>query len=228
MAKKTIVVLLIFAVVMTPILLFSNIIAPNEDAFALALKVGSTGSEVKQVQQKLKRWGYYSGSVDGIFGSGTKKAVVAFQKKNGLSADGIVGTKTFQALGIQVNNQTNSGGTTSNDTYLLAKCIYAEARGEPYLGQVAIAAVVLNRVRSSSFPNTISGVIYQPWAFTAVNDGQINLSPNDSAMRAAKDALSGWDPTYGSLYYYNPRTATNAWIKKKEIHLSIGKHVFCL
>lgn len=180
-------------------------------------------SQNKQVQQKLKNLGYYKGSIDGIFGSQTRQAVVKFQRDNGLVADGIVGPKTLSALGI-------SSGTTqsSSDLYLLAKCIHAEARGEPYVGQVAVAAVILNRVDSPEFPNTISGVIYQPWAFTAVNDGQINLEPNDTSYKAAKDALNGWDPTYGCLYYYNPVTATSKWIYSRQVVITIGKHVFAI
>jgi len=197
---------------------------------ALVLKQGSTGTTVKQIQQKLKNWGYYTGSVDGIFGSGTKKAVVYFQTKNGLTADGIVGTKTLQALGISVSSSSSSSSSSYNnsDLSLLAKLIYAEARGESYTGQVAVGAVVLNRVKSSSFPNTISGVIYQPYAYTCVSDGQINLTPSTQATSAAKDAMNGWDPTYGCLYYYNPSTATSAWIFSKKTVVTIGSHVFAI
>ena len=197
---------------------------------ATVLKRGSQGSQVKTLQTKLKNWGYYSGSVDGIFGANTERAVKYFQRTNGLAVDGIVGTKTASALGMKLSSTTNSssGGYSSNDLYLLARVVYGEARGEPYLGQVAVAAVVLNRVKSSKFPNTIAGVVYEPWAFTCVNDGQINLSPNDTAMKAAKDAVNGWDPTYGCLFYYNPKTATSNWIRQKKVHLSIGSHVFCL
>lgn len=197
---------------------------------AVVLKKGSQGSSVKTLQTKLKKWGYYTGKVDGIFGSGTERAVRYFQRTNGLSVDGIVGSKTAKALGMSLGSSTSSqgGGYSSNDLYLLARVVYGEARGEPYLGQVAVAAVVLNRVKSSKFPNTIAGVVYEPWAFTCVNDGQINLSPNDTAMKAAKDAVNGWDPTYGCLFYYNPKTATSQWIRQKKVHLSIGSHVFCL
>lgn len=181
-----------------------------------------TNSQVKTVQTKLKKWGYYTGSVDGIYGTKTKAAVKSFQKKNGLTADGIVGSKTASAMGLNLSSQTN------NDLYLLAKCIHAEARGEPYVGQVAIGAVILNRVKNSKFPNTISGVIYQPYAFTCVNDGQINLEPNQSAYNAARDALNGWDPTYGAIYYYNPSTATSSWIWSRTIVLKIGKHNFAI
>ncbi len=203
---------------------------------AAVLRQGSKGGEVKEVQRRLKLWGYYNGSVDGVFGAGTKAAVVAFQKKNGLTADGVVGKATYKALGMNssyqalAGNSSNSGanGYTSSDVYLLAKTIYAEGRGEPYTGQVAIGAVVLNRVRSSQFPNTISGVVYQKHAFTAVSDGQINLTPNDTAMRAARDAMSGWDPTGGAIYYYNPAVATSAWIFDRQTVTVIGKHVFAI
>ena len=188
-------------------------------------------SQVKTVQTKLKRWGYYIGAVDGIFGPKTKAAVISFQKKNGLVADGIVGKKTAAALGMSLSS-TNTSSTTNNisnsDLNLLAKCVYAEARGESYVGQVAVAAVILNRVKSASFPNSISGVIYQPYAFTCVSDGQINLSPNQTAFNAAQDALNGWDPTYGAIYYYNPKTATSNWIRSRSTTITIGKHVFAV
>ena len=182
---------------------------------------------VKTYQQKLKSWGYYTGAVDGVKGAKTVSAVKAFQRKNGLTADGIVGNATAKAMGISVSAGTNSS-YTNNDTYLLAKAVYSEARGEPYVGQVAIAAVILNRVKSSAFPNTVAGVIYQPWAFTAVHDGQFELEPNATAYQAARDALNGWDPTYGSIYYYNPPTATNTWIRSRKVTTTIGKHVFAV
>ena len=186
------------------------------------IETGLTTTQIRSVQTKLKKWGYYTGSVDGIYGTRTKAAVIKFQKKNGLSADGIVGSRTAKAMGLNLSSQTN------NDLYLLAKCIHAEARGEPYSGQVAVGAVILNRVKSSKFPNTIYGVIYQPYAFTAVADGQINLEPNSTAYKAARDALNGWDPTYGCIYYYNPRTATSSWIWSRKIVVTIGKHNFAL
>lgn len=223
--KFAVCIVLLAAVTFSYLFLFTELFA-QDSAEAAVIKQGSTGAQVRTIQQKLKNWGYYSGGVDGVFGSKTTAAVKLFQKKNGLTADGIVGTKTAAAMGISLSS--SSGGSTSGDAYLLARCVYAEARGEPYVGQVAVAAVVLNRVKSSSFPNTIAGVIYQPYAFTAVADGQINLSPNATAIRAARDAMNGWDPTYGCLFYYNPKTATSAWIRKKEVHLSIGRHVFCL
>ncbi len=211
---------------------------------AAVLRQGSTGAEVKEVQRRLKQWGYYTGAVDGIFGAGTKKAVIAFQKKNGLTADGVVGKATYAALGMNasynaLDGNGGSGGSsspsnsassnyTSSDLYLLAKAIYAEGRGESYTGQVAIGAVIMNRVRSSSFPNSISGVIYQKGAFTAVTDGQINLEPNQTAYNAARDAMNGWDPTYGCLYYYNPAVATSSWIFGRKTVTVIGKHVFAI
>lgn len=183
----------------------------------------ATISENKQVQQRLKELGYYNGAIDGIFGSQTVKAVKNFQRDYGLTVDGIVGTRTLKALGLGTG-----GSYSSSDIYLLAKCVHAEARGEPYVGQVAVAAVILNRVKDPNFPNTISGVIYQPWAFTAVNDGQINLEPNESAYNAATDAMNGWDPTYGCIYYYNPQTATSKWIFSRQTVITIGKHVFAV
>lgn len=198
----------------------------NEALEAVVLKQGSTGSQVKTVQTKLKNWGYYTGTVDGIYGPKTVEAVKYFQRKNGLAVDGVVGAKTASAMGITLTS--SSGGYSSNDTYLLARAVYGEARGEPYLGQVAVAAVILNRVKNSAFPNTISGVIYQSGAFTCVSDGQINLTPNSTALQAAKDALSGWDPTNGCLYYYNPKTATSSWIWSREVRLVIGQHNFCV
>lgn len=205
---------------------------------AAVLRQGSTGGEVKEVQRRLKQWGYYTGAVDGIFGSGTKKAVIAFQKKNGLTADGIVGKATYAALGMNdsynaLNGQGKPSGSgssnyTSSDLYLMAKAIYAEGRGESYTGQVAIGAVIMNRVKSPSFPNTIAGVIYQKGAFTAVSDGQINLEPNQTAYDAARDAMNGWDPTYGCIYYYNPAVATSAWIFNRQTVTVIGKHVFAI
>lgn len=210
--------------------------APASVVEAAVLRKGSTGGEVKEVQRRLKKWGYYSGSVDGIFGSATRKAVVSFQKKNGLTADGVVGKATYAALGMNDSynvldgQRPSSGGGsgTSSDLYLLAKVIYAEGRGESYTGQVAIGAVVMNRVESSSFPNTIAGVIYQPGAFTAVSDGQINLEPDETAYSAARDAMNGWDPTYGCLYYYNPAVATSAWIFNRQTVTVIGRHVFAI
>ena len=189
---------------------------------------GSSGSEVRKIQEKLKRWGYYSGSVDGIYGSGTESAVKKFQKANGLKADGIAGKATLNAMGISSSNSSSSsGGNNSNDLNLLSRVVYSEARGEPYVGQVAVAAIVLNRVSHSSFPNSVAGVVYQSGAFDAVSDGQINLTPDSTSRKAAQDAINGWDPTYGCIYYFNPSTATSKWIWSRPQVLTIGKHIFC-
>ena len=202
-------------------------------ADAAVVKVGSTGATVKTIQTKLKRWGYYTGSVDGIFGAKTKAAVQYFQRKNGLTADGIVGSATAKAMGVTLSGTTSTATTTSSanisnsDLYLLSCCIYGEARGESYTGKVAVAAVILNRVKSSAFPNSISGVIYQTGAFTCVSDGQINLGTNDECTRAAQDAMNGWDPTGGAIYYFNPATATSKWIWSRPQLVTIGKHIFC-
>lgn len=207
-------------------------VAGTETVAVAVISQGSRGDTVKLIQKKLKRWGYYNGSVDGIYGAQTKAAVKYFQSKNGLVADGVVGKKTLAALGISQSvlgstNQTDNGGSYSNtDVNLLARLIYGEARGESFTGQVAVGAVVMNRVKSSSFPNTISGVIYQPYAFTAVVDGQINLSPDATAIKAAKQAMNGYDPSYGALYYYNPSTATSSWIFSRKTIVTIGNHVF--
>lgn len=190
-------------------------------------RYGSRGEEVRQIQTKLKRWGYYNGSVDGIYGSQTLSAVKYFQKKNGLTADGIAGTKTLNAMGIMNSSNSSSSTTSNSDLNLLSKVVYSEARGEVYAGQVAVAAVVLNRVKNSSFPNTIAGVVYQKGAFDAVSDGQINMSPNSTAKKAAQDALNGWDPSYGAIYYFNPKTATSSWIWSRPLTVTIGNHRFC-
>ena len=202
-----------------------NFVEPFESQSVV--QTATTTSENKIIQQRLKKWGYYTGAVDGILGPKSVAAIKKFQRNNGLAVDGIVGPKTAAKIGITLSS-SSSNKQTSSDLYLLAKCVYAEARGESYTGQVAVAAVILNRVKSASFPNTIAGVIYQPWAFTAVHDGQINLEPNQTAYNAARDAMNGWDPTYGCLYYYNPRTATSKWIYSRQQVVTIGSHVFCL
>ena len=208
----------------------SGTVKDTTTVYAAVYQQGSTGSTVKTIQQKLKNWGYYTGKVDGIFGAKTKAAVKYFQRKNGLTADGIVGNNTLKALGMKTSG--SSSGSSSNysdsDLMLLARLIYGEARGESYVGQVAVGAVVMNRIKSSSFPNTMAGVIYQSYAFTAVDDGQINLTPNATAKKAAQDAMNGWDPTYGALYHYNPATATSAWIFSRKTTVTIGNHVFAI
>lgn len=206
--------------------------------YAQSLKVGSSGSVVSQAQQRMKNWGYYYGSVDGKFGPLTRDAVVRFQQKNGLAVDGIIGQQTAAALGISLSGGSSGGGgssytsgggsTSSSDAYLLGRLVYGEARGEPYRGMVAVAAVVLNRVRDSRFPNTIAGVIYQKGAFSVVADGQINLTPDEPSLRAARDALNGWDPSNGCVYYFNPAKTNNAFIWSRPLVVVIGSHRFCM
>ena len=203
--------------------IMSMVFLLQPQVYALSRR-GSTGSEVRQIQERLIQWGYLSGKADGIYGAKTEAAVKRFQQKNGLTPDGIAGSATLAKIGI---TSSSSQSSSNNNVRLLAMLISGEARGETYEGQVAVGAVVLNRVRHSSFPNSIAGVIYQNGAFTAVDDGQINMSPTDSCMRAAKDALNGWDPSGGAIYYYNPVTATNQWIRSRPVIKKIGKHVFC-
>lgn len=206
----------------------SNVFTPPTEmvAYAAVYKQGSRGETVKTIQTKLKNWGYYNGAVDGIFGSKTKEAVKYFQRKNKLTVDGIVGNATLKALGMSTSQSSGSSGYSDSDIALLARLIYGEARGESYVGQVAVGAVVMNRIKSASFPNTMSGVIYQSYAFTAVSDGQINLTPNETARKAAIDAMNGWDPSYGAIYYYNPAVATSQWIFTRQTTVTIGNHVF--
>ena len=225
-SKRKIGILLMLAVML---FVSYNLVFRNAEVEALS-KYGSRGEEVRTIQTKLKRWGYYSGNVDGIYGSATLAAVKKFQQKNGLTVDGIAGKKTLEAMGIfnsSSNSSTSSSNVSSSNLNLLSRVVYGEARGESYTGQVAVAAVVLNRVKNSAFPNTISGVVYQAGAFDCVSDGQINLTPNESAKKAAQDALNGWDPTYGAIYYFNPATATNKWIWSRPMTVTIGKHRFC-
>ncbi len=200
---------------------------------AASYKKGSSGAVVTQIQTKLKSWGYYTGSVDGVYGSGTERAVRAFQQKNGLAVDGKAGPQTLAAMGLSAGsggntgNSGGSGGASSSQVDLLARLISAEARGEPYSGQVAVGAVVLNRIKHPSFPNTLSGVIYQSGAFTCISDGQFNQPVAESAYRAARDALNGVDPSGGAIYYFNPSTATSSWIWSRPLITVIGKHRFC-
>lgn len=196
----------------------------NQSVFAFS-RYGSSGTEVTNIQTRLKSWGYYSYNVDGIYGWRTVESVKWFQSKHGLTADGVCGPLTLQKLGLPTGSSSSS--TNSNNLNLLAMLINGESRGEPYTGQVAVGAVVLNRVKSSSFPNTIAGVIYQSGAFSCVDDGQINKPIEDSCYSAAQDALNGWDPTGGALYFYNPATATSSWIWSRPVLITIGKHKFC-
>ena len=215
---------------------FAVTVVPVQSMAATVLEVGSRGDDVTKVQKKLIQFGYMTGSADGRYGEKTREAVEWFQRRNGLTVDGKVGAKTAAALGVTLSGgskssakaASSSSNIVSADHRLLAKLVYAEARGEPYKGQVAVAAVVLNRVASSSFPNTISGVIYQRNAFTCVNNGSINNTPDSSCIRAALDALNGWDPTGGCLYYYNPKTAVDDWIRSRVTKTVIGRHSFCM
>ncbi|MCC8047623.1 MAG: spore cortex-lytic enzyme [Oscillospiraceae bacterium] len=200
------------------------IILLAQSSAAVTYQKGSTGTTVTQIQTKLKSWGYYSGEVDGVYGSATESAVKLFQSKNGLTADGLCGPATLAALGISVSTASSS---SSADVYLLARLISAEARGEPYEGQVAVGAVVLNRMKHPSFPNTMSGVIYQSGAFSCIYDGQFNEPVSSTCYQAARDAINGWDPSGGAIYYFNPSTATSSWIWSRPLLVTIGKHRFC-
>lgn len=204
--------------------ILAMILASAAPAKAASYQRGSTGSVVTQIQTKLKNWGYYSGAVDGIYGSGTEKAVRLFQQKNGLTVDGKAGSATLAAMGINGGGSSTSGGANVD---LLARLISAEARGEPYAGQVAVGAVVLNRVRHPSFPNTISGVIYQNGAFSCLSDGQFWQPVAQSAYQAARDALNGSDPSGGAIYYFNPAKTTSKWIWSRPLIVVIGSHRFC-
>ena len=216
MKKRLFIILLLFsAAVMLCTAVSSNALS----------KQGSRGDEVSAIQTKLRESGYYNGKIDGIFGSGTKNALISFQKDNGLTADGIAGSKTLQALGITADS--GNGEFTQSEIALLARIISAESRGEPYEGQVAVGAVILNRIAHPSFPNTLAGVIYQPGAFSCLDDGQVNEPVSESAERAARDAMNGWDPTGGAIYYFNPNTATSKWIWSRPVITVIGSHRFC-
>lgn len=216
MKKRLFIILLLFsAAVMLCTAVSSNALS----------KQGSRGDEVTAIQTKLRESGYYNGKIDGIFGSGTKNALISFQKDNGLTDDGIAGSKTLQALGITADS--GNGEFTQSEIALLARIISAESRGEPYEGQVAVGAVILNRIAHPSFPNTLAGVIYQPGAFSCLDDGQVNEPVSESAKRAARDALNGWDPTGGAIYYFNPNTATSKWIWSRPVITVIGSHRFC-
>lgn len=198
----------------------------GDDSVSTLSKMGSRGDEVRRIQQKLKSMGYYTGSVDGIYGTQTQSAVKKFQRDNGLTVDGIAGPKTLSYLGIS-SGSSGSGQYNSNDVYLLAKVIAAEARGESYVGQVAVGAVVLNRVEHSSFPDSIAGVVYQPGAFSCVNDSNWSVAPTAESQKAARDAINGWDPSGGAIYYYNPAKTSNQWIRSRPVIVTIGSHLFC-
>ena len=199
----------------------------DTDSVYTLSKIGSRGNEVRQIQKKLRELGYYKGSVDGMYGTGTQKAVKSFQKNCGLTADGIAGPKTLKYLGLSSSSAGSSGSYSSSDINLLAKLIAAEARGESYTGQVAVGAVVLNRVTHSSFPDTVAGVIYQKGAFSCVNDSNWSVSPNSTSLKAARDCINGWDPSGGAIYYYNPAKTNNSFMHSRPVITTIGRHVFC-
>ena len=208
------------------LILACAIIPCKEDSVNTLSKLGSRGNEVRSIQTKLKELGHYKGSVDGIYGVKTQKAVRAFQKSCGITADGIAGPKTLKYLGLS-SSGTSAGGYSSSDVNLLAKLIAAEARGESYKGQVAVGAVVLNRVDHASFPDTIAGVIYQRGAFSCVNDSNWYVSPDSTSIKAARDCINGWDPSGGAIYYYNPRKTSNKFMHSRPVITTIGNHVFC-
>lgn len=200
---------------------------------AVTLEVGSRGDNVTRVQKRLIQYGYLDGEADGRYGEDTRNAVRLFQRRNGLTVDGKVGPATAEALGVTLKSSSSSpavsSSSSSSNQQLLARLIYAEARGESYKGKVAVGAVVLNRVRSSQFPNTLSGVIYQNNAFESVTNGSINNSPDSECLRAAKEAMNGWDPTGGCLYFYNAATvSTNSWIHTRTVKTVIGRHSFAV
>ncbi|WP_407654278.1 MULTISPECIES: spore cortex-lytic enzyme [Caproicibacterium] len=219
----------VLIVVLVSCVAFGMLAHTNRSAETLS-KVGSQGSEVTKIQTKLQDLGIYSAKIDGVYGSATKSAVVTFQKQQGITADGIAGTQTLKALGITGSSSDSTGGIgkySSNDIKLLATIVSAEARGEPYEGQVAVAAVILNRVEHPSFPNTLAGVIYQPGAFSCLTDGGVNAEVADSAYKAVRDAINGWDPSGGAVYYYNPAKSTSKWIFSRPVITVIGNHRFC-
>ncbi|UWG97207.1 spore cortex-lytic enzyme [Dehalobacter sp. DCM] len=227
-ARRSKRIALIISVSLILCLLFS--VASQAALGDRALSKGSRGSEVRDLQKKLTQIGYQVGKVDGIYGKTTQAAIKRFQREHGLKADGIAGQRTIKELKRLTGESTTASGKKvgykSSDVQLLARCIHSEGRGEPYIGQVAIGACVMNRVKSSKFPNTIAGVVYQPKAFSAVDDGQINLAPDETAVKAAREAMSGWDPTGGAIYYFNPAKTSNKFIWSRPQIKKIGSHIF--
>lgn len=225
-AGKSLCIILTLAI----IICMASVVKINTDkqeAQEVLSKLGSRGDEVRRIQTKLKSLGFFNGTVDGIYGVKTQRAVRQFQKSVGITADGIAGQKTLLYMGLSSSSSSNTGGYSSSDVYLLAKVIAAEARGESYTGQVAVGAVVLNRVDSSSFPDTVAGVVYQKGAFSAVTDSNWSVSPDSTSKKAAQDAINGWDPSGGALYYYNPAKTSNQWIRTRPVITTIGRHLFC-
>lgn len=222
--KRKSTALIAIIVLLIGMITLSAFVSPDPPATETLSRLWSTGNEVTAIQQKLKERGLYTGNVDGIYGPNTQSAVIKFQKQQGLNADGIAGPATLKRLGITIGSTPSA--TTAN-VNLLARIISAEGRGESYTGQVAIGAVILNRIEHPSFPDTLSGVIYQPGAFTAVTDGQFNQPVASSCYDAARDALNGWDPSGGAIYYYNPSKTSNQWIRSRPVIKRIGNHLFC-
>lgn len=222
--KKQVLALLILVTVVAA--LFQILVTDDEIAPALS-RLGSRSNEVRQIQTVLKRLGMYGGTIDGIYGPVTRNGVIAFQRSVGITADGVAGPVTLKYLGLGTSTAGTGSAVTSNNVNLLAKLISAEAKGEAYSGQVAVGAVVLNRVKHPSFPDTIASVIYQPGAFSVVDNGSINETPISSAYNAARDALNGSDPSGGAIYFYNPAKTTDAWLRSRPITRTIGSHTFC-
>lgn len=225
--KISVSLMLIMGLIFSGVYLNKSIITQDESSVYTLSKLGSRGEEVRQIQKKLKELGFYSGSVDGIYGTATKQAVIAFQKNCGITADGVTGKKTLLYLGLEDSSSASSGKYSENDVELLAKLIAAEARGESYVGQVAVGAVVLNRVAHASFPDTIAGVIYQKGAFSCVNDSNWSVSANETSRKAARDCINGWDPSGGAVYYFNPRKTKDAFMHSRPVITVIGNHNFC-
>ena len=215
-ARSIVAIILVFII---SVFAVGSVVIANSMNSSTVISANTTNTRI--VQAKLSNLGYYNGAIDGVFDDATINAIKDYQQDKNLAVTGNLDIATTTALGVTDNSQANT------DLYLLAKLIYSEARGEIYEGQVAVGAVVLNRVGDAGFPNTLQGVIYQPWAFTALHDGQFQLEPNGTAYQAAQDAMNGWDPTYGCLFYYNPKTATSSWIFTRQIVVTIGNHVFC-
>lgn len=226
MNKKPLIIVLAVISVLAGSIIFSRNLAAQPPT----LYWGSSGSDVSKVQSKLVDWGYYNGPIDGDYGGNTFDAVKSFQAKNGLDADGVVGLGTWEALGVSVSTapayQPSRGVSGSDNVYLLARLVSGEAESEPYLGKVAVAAVILNRVASDKFPNTMAGVIYQPNAFESITNGIANAPPSDESVRAAQDAINGWDPSQGCLFFWNPSKPVSSWIWSRSIVTQIGAHVF--
>ncbi|GBG07920.1 spore cortex-lytic protein [Paenibacillus agaridevorans] len=201
-------------------LTLGTVMQPASAAAPATLQYGSTGADVPDLQYRLKTLGYFNEGLTSYYGGVTRHSVLLFQRDYGLKADGIAGPATWKMLKkVSVNR---------HELDLLARIIYGEARGEPYAGQVAVGAVVMNRVAHASFPDTVKDVIEQPRAFTAVDDGQYYMKPDTTAYKAALDAVRGYDPSGGALYYFNPDTATSSWIWSRKQIGKIGRHIFAV